>query len=106
MVVPAVAEIVREFPSDRSRLMDIVLAVQRRFGYLSEDAMHTIAAGVGMHLAEIQQMVSFYAFLERKPEGRFQIRLSKTPISLINGAREVAYAFEELLGISIGEPTQ
>jgi NADH:ubiquinone oxidoreductase subunit E len=65
MVVPAVAEIVREFASDRSRLMDIVLAVQRRFGYLSEDAMHAIATGVGMHLVEIQQMVSFYSFLER-----------------------------------------
>ena len=86
--------------------MDIALAVQRRFGYLSEDAMHTIATGVGMHLVEIQQMVSFYSLLERKPHGRFQIRLSKTPIALINGAREVASAFETVLGISIGETTQ
>ncbi len=48
-------------------------------------------------------MVSFYSFLDRVPRGRFRIRLSKTPISFMKGAKDVARAFEEALGVSIGE---
>jgi NADH:ubiquinone oxidoreductase subunit E len=59
---PAVVDIVREFACDPHRLMDIVLAVQRRFGYVSDDAIHTIAACLGRPAVEIQQTVSFYAF--------------------------------------------
>jgi len=44
-------------------------------------------------------------FFNRKPRGRYQIRLSKTPISYINGSREVACAFEAELGLSLGETT-
>jgi len=52
-----VVEIVREFASDPNRLMDIVLGVQRRFGYVSDDAIHTIAGCIGRHAVEIEQMV-------------------------------------------------
>jgi [NiFe] hydrogenase diaphorase moiety large subunit len=103
--VPAVDEIVREFGADPNRLMDIVLAVQRRFGYVSAEAIRAIASGVGRHVVDIEQMVSFYAFFDREPRGRCRIRLSKTPISLLKGAREVASAFETALGIPMGETT-
>jgi [NiFe] hydrogenase diaphorase moiety large subunit len=51
-------------------------------------------------------MVSFYAFLDRKPSGRFHIRLSNTPISVIKGARDVARAFEQALGLAMGETSR
>jgi len=85
--------------------MDIVLAVQRRFGYVSDQAIDAIATGVGRHPAEIRQMVSFYAFFDREPRGRCQIRLSRTPISLMKGAGAVASAFADALGIAVGEVT-
>ena len=99
----AVKSIVEKFAADRSRLLDIVEAVQHRFGHVSDDAVQTIAAGLGIHAVEIEDMVSFYAFFNREPRGRFRIRLSKTPISFMKGAKEVARAFEEALGISLGE---
>jgi [NiFe] hydrogenase diaphorase moiety large subunit len=98
-----VASIVEEFGSDRTRLMDMVLAVQRRFGCVGEDAVRVIAQELGIHGVEIEDMVSFYAFLDQESRGRNRIRLSKTPISLMNGAKEVARAFESELGISLGE---
>jgi [NiFe] hydrogenase diaphorase moiety large subunit len=99
----AVEDIVKEFGADRSRLLDIVEQVQHRFGHISDGAIQAIATGLGIHRVEIEDMVSFYAFFNREPRGRFRIRLSKTPISFIKGAREVALAFEEALGLSIGE---
>jgi len=101
-VVAAAKDIVAAFAADRSRLMDIVLAVRDRFGHVGDEAVQVIATGLGIHPVEIEDMVSFYAFLDRKPRGRNRIRLSKTPISLIKGALDVARAFEKALGVAIG----
>jgi [NiFe] hydrogenase diaphorase moiety large subunit len=100
-----VGDLIGAFAADRGRLMDIVQGVQRHFGHVSDRAVQAIAAGLGMHSVEIQDMVSFYAFLARKPRGRFHIRLSRTPVSLMQGAGTVAQAFEAALGVSVGAIT-
>jgi len=103
---PQIAEIidaiVKAFGAERTRLMDIVQAVQQRLGWVSDEAIRAIAAALGVHAVEVEDMVSFYAFLNRAPKGRFHIRLSKTPISLMKGAAEVAQAFAQAAGVSIG----
>jgi [NiFe] hydrogenase diaphorase moiety large subunit len=98
-----IAGFIQAVDSDRTRLLDIVEQVQLHFGYVSDEAVESIAAGLGMHAVEVEDTVSFYAFLDREPKGRFRIRLSKTPISFMNGARDVARAFEQALGVVIGQ---
>ena len=98
-------DIVAEFGADRSRLLDIVEAIQRRSGYVGDEAVRAVAVGLGIHRVEVEDMVSFYAFFDRQPRGRFRIRLSKTPISFIKGAKEVAAAFEAALGVAMGDTT-
>jgi [NiFe] hydrogenase diaphorase moiety large subunit len=98
----AVLRIVEKFASDRGRLLDIVEAVQRLSGYVSDQAIQIIAKGVGIHPVQVEDMLSFYAFFDRQPRGRNRIRLSKTPISFMKGAQKVARAFEKALGISVG----
>jgi [NiFe] hydrogenase diaphorase moiety large subunit len=103
--VAAVETIVKTFAADRSRLLDIAEAVQHRFGYISNESVETIATGLGIHAVEVEDTVSFYAFLDRQPRGRFRIRLSRTPIALMKGAEAVAQAFEQALGIALGDTT-
>lgn len=98
----AVGRIVESFGSDQSRLMDMVQAVQQRFGHVGDEAVQALAAALGIHAVEIEDMVSFYAFLDREPRGRNRIRLSKTPISMMKGADAVAQAFEQATGVSLG----
>jgi len=90
---------------DRSRLLAIVRAVQARFGHVGDEAVNLIAAGLGAPRIEIADAVSFYSFLDRQKKGEISIRLAKTPISLMQGAQEVAQAFEEALGVKMGETT-
>ena len=85
----SVEAIVREFHADRGRLLDVVEQVQHRFGRISDGAIQVISTLLGIHRVEIEDMVSFYAFFNREPRGRFRIRLSKTPISIMKGAKEV-----------------
>ncbi len=101
--VAAIESIVKEFGADRSRLMDIALAVQQRFGRIDATAVRAIATGLGIHAVEVEDTVSFYAFFNSKPCGDNRIRVSKTPISLMKGAGEVARAFEQALGLALGQ---
>ncbi len=98
-----VEAIVREFAADRTRLLDIIEAVQHQFGHVADNAIHAIATGLGIHAVEVEDTLSFYAFFDRQPRGRCRIRLSRTPISLMKGAQGVADAFTAALGIAMGE---
>ncbi|MGA2639050.1 NAD(P)H-dependent oxidoreductase subunit E [Methylocella sp.] len=71
-------------------------------GHISDAAVHAVAAGRGVPAVEVEDMVSFYSFFNREPKGRYHIRLSKTPVSLMQGAAEVARAFATATGASIG----
>jgi [NiFe] hydrogenase diaphorase moiety large subunit len=100
-----VEKFIDDVGADRTRLLDIALNVQRYFGFISDGAITTMARGLGLHEVEVEDTVSFYAFLDRTPRGQFRIRLSRTPISLMKGAAEVAMAFEFALGIAMGQTT-
>jgi [NiFe] hydrogenase diaphorase moiety large subunit len=101
----SVRQFIAEVGADPTRLLDVALAVQKRFGFVSAEAIALIAKGLGLHAVVVEDTVSFYAFLDRAPRGEFRIRLSKSPISLMKGAASIAAAFEAALGVSIGETT-
>ncbi len=98
-----IRQIVEGFGKDRGRLLAIVHALQESLGYLSDKTIDALAAELGIHRVEVVDVASFYAFLNREPKGQVNIRLAKTPISMMNGAREVAQAFEETLGMRMGQ---
>jgi len=91
--------------NDRTRIMDIVLAVQERFGGVSSEAMDLIAAQVSTARVEVESVVSFYTFLTTEPKGKVVIRLCNDIIDRMCGSARSAQAFFEDLGISFGETT-
>jgi len=101
----AVEQICQDCGNDRSRMMDIVRAVQAKFGCVSSDAMDLIARNVSAHRVEVEGVVSFYSFLSSKPTGEVVIRLCDDIIDEMKGSRRVAEAFQEELGINFGQTT-
>jgi [NiFe] hydrogenase diaphorase moiety large subunit len=104
--LPAVVhEICQAHGGDRTRLMDIVRAMQQKFGCVSGPAMELLAKELSIHRVEIESLVSFYSFLSTRPKGQVVIRLCNDVIDQMAGADEVARAFEEELGIKFGQTT-
>ncbi len=101
----AVQEICQACGNDRTRMMDIVRAVQERFGCVSSEAMNLIAKAVSAHRIEVEGVVSFYAFLSSAPKGRVVIRLCDDVIDEMAGSERVAHALREALGIDFGQTT-
>ena len=101
----AVKEICQACDNDRSRMMDIVRAVQAHCGCVSGEAMDVIAAQTCAHRVEVESVVSFYSFLSSQPKGKVVIRLCDDVIDQMKGSRHVAEALSEELGIGFGETT-
>ncbi len=101
----AIKDICQSCGNDHTRMMDIVRAVQEKFGCVSSEAMDLIAKEVSCHRVEVEGVISFYAFLSNKPKGEVVIRLCDDIIDEMKGSRRVAEAFKEELGVDFGETT-
>ena len=102
----AVKQICADCGNDRGRMMDIVRAVQEKFGCVSGEAMNQIAEHVSVHRVEVESVVSFYTFLSTRPKGKVVIRLCDDVIDEMKGSRRVAKALRDELGIDFGETTE
>ncbi|MGA2915566.1 MAG: NAD(P)H-dependent oxidoreductase subunit E [Sedimentisphaerales bacterium] len=91
--------------NDRTKMMDIVRAVQEQFGRVSSEAMNLIAKFVNCRRADVESVVTFYAFLSKKPKGKVVIRLCNDVVDKIAGVDAVAEAFKKELGIGFGQTT-
>jgi [NiFe] hydrogenase diaphorase moiety large subunit len=100
-----VEEICRKFGNDRRRMMDIVIAVQRRYGGVTTESMEVIARAVDTQRVEVESVVTFYAFLSVKPQGRVVIRLCNDIVDWMKGYEAVADAMAKELGVTVGETT-
>lgn len=90
---------------DSSRLLDVVVPLQRRFGCVSDEGIELISRELAVPRVEVESAVSFYSFLSFKPAGKVVIRLCNDIIDRFNGMDRVARVFEEELGIRVGETT-
>ncbi len=91
--------------NDRTRLMDVARAVQAECGCVCGEALDTVARELGLHRVEVESLVSFYAFLSDTTKGKTVIRLCNDIIDELNGLDRVVAAFEQELGIKVGETT-
>jgi [NiFe] hydrogenase diaphorase moiety large subunit len=95
----------RQVQGDKTRLMDAAMAVQERFGQVSDEAIDLIASEMGMARVEVESLVTFYAFLSKEKKGKVVIRLCNDVVDMMHGAADVAEAFKKELGIEFGQTT-
>ncbi|HXK57164.1 MAG TPA: NAD(P)H-dependent oxidoreductase subunit E, partial [Gammaproteobacteria bacterium] len=95
----------RRYADDRTRLMDILLDIQRELKGIEPAAMDRIAGRLGITRVEVEGMVSFYTFFSNRIKGDTVIRLCSDIIDRHAGGGEIAKCFSEALGIAVGETT-
>lgn len=97
---------VKQYGSDRSALMPILQAVQKKHHYISDFAQQEIARLLDIHPVEVYSVISFYSFLHSKPQGRNIVRLCRTIVCDIAGKDAVENAITRELKIKFGETTK
>jgi len=98
-------QLVDQIGQDRSALLPILQEVQRKYFHISEYSMQVIADLLGIHPVEVHSVVSFYSFLDERPQGQFVIRLCRTATCDMAGKDQVARQLKNDLQIDFGQTT-
>ncbi len=104
-ILDEVRALVGQLGRGRSALIPILQVLQGKYGVITDFAMQTVADELGIHPAEVYGVVSFYAFLNNEPKGRFVIRLCQTISCDLAGKARVARQLENELGVAFGQTT-
>ncbi|HAL44959.1 MAG: NADH:ubiquinone oxidoreductase [Planctomycetes bacterium GWF2_42_9] len=100
-----VEQICKTCGNDRTKMMDIVRAVQDKYGQVSDEAINIIAKCTKCNRVEVEGLVTFYAFFSKKPKGKVTIRLCNDVVDKMSGLERVEQAFKKELGINFGQTT-
>lgn len=99
------AEIVGKYPNSRSAVLPLLFLVQSVEGHVTENGMREVAEIVGLEPAEVLATSSFYTMLKKKPQGEYLVSVCRNIACTHRGAREIASALEDRLGVEIGGTT-
>lgn len=92
-------EKMKEYPTQRSFLVPMLLYTQDELGYLSQEAIRYIANKVGLSELEIRNVISYYSMLTTKPRGRYNVQVCTNICCMLRGAEDVFQHCSERLGI-------
>lgn len=87
-------------------LMHILQEAQGIYGYLPMPVQKTIAEGLGISLAEVYGVVTFYSQFSLKPKGKYRISVCLGTACYVKGSDKILEAVEKELGIKCGECTE
>lgn len=87
-------------------ILDAMLALQERDGYLTREAAQELAEAFDMYPSEVYDTASFYSMIKlSKPKGKTEILICRGAPCLVAGSAKLIEAVENLLGIKVGETT-
>ncbi len=79
--------------------LPILHALQRRFGYVPQDAVPMLAEAMNLSRAEIHGVLTFYHDFRREPAGRHVVKLCRAEACQAVGAVALADHVKRKLGI-------
>ena len=101
-----IAAIAARYKDEPDQLMRILLEIQTCCGNsIPREAATVISSITGIPEARIWGYITFYAMFSEKPRGKYVVRMCKSAPCHIVGARQVAQAISDCLGIVPGQTT-
>jgi NADH-quinone oxidoreductase E subunit len=102
-----IQKIAAQYPQRRSAVMPALrLAQEAHGGWLPAEAFRKVADALDLTPAYCQAVASFYDMYHLEPVGRHMVEVCTNVSCALVGAQQVLEAFEEELGIRVGETTE
>jgi len=96
---------IAEAEHPREMAVDVMVALQNEYGYLSDEAMEEAVRFLGMTPLELEELATFYDFIYRKPVGKYIIHICDGVVCWMNGYQSILDHLCRTLGIKVGETT-
>lgn len=92
-------EKMKQYPTQRSFLVPMLLYTQDELGYVSDEAIAYIANKVGLTELEIRNVISYYSMLRTRPMGKYNVQVCTNISCMLRGADELYEHCKSRLGI-------
>ena len=99
-------EILNKYEKNKSNLIQILNEVQEYYGYIPEKAQLTISNYLGMEMAEVYGVITFYSRFTLKPKGKYNIAVCLGTACFVKGSEKLLDTAKETLKIKEGETTE
>ncbi len=97
---------VAALPSRDGQLINVLHKAQELFGYLPRKVQVLVAEEMGMPLAHVYGVVTFYTFFTMQPRGRHPIAVCQGTACFVKGGVRVLSALKDFLQVEVGEVTE
>lgn len=98
--------IINSYKHKKGVLIPLLQATQGIYGYLSKEAMKTIADSLRIPFSEVYGVATFYAQFRFKPRGKYLIKVCSGTACHVRGGSSILEDVENILGINNGETTE
>ena len=103
------AEVLRKmlekYTQDKSNLIQILNEVQEHYVYVPQHAQLAISEHLGLTMAEIYGVITFYARFTLKPKGKYNIAVCLGTACFVKGSEKIMDRLKDRLKIKPGETT-
>ena len=89
----------------RAGCVEALKTVQRRRGWVDDEALKALADYLDMSAEELDGVASFYNLIYRRPVGRHVIHLCDSVVCWMMGYRDIAQRLKTDLGLEAGQTT-
>ena len=100
-----IEQILLKYEKNKSNLIQILNEVQETYGYIPENVQLEISKYLGIEMAEIYGVITFYARFTLKPKGKYNIAVCLGTACFVKGSEKVLDRVKQKLGIEVGETT-
>ena len=98
-------KILENYPKEKDRLIGVLNDVQEKFGYVPREAQVEISKYLGLSLAEIYGVITFYSRFTLEPKGKYKISVCLGTACFVKGSQAILDRVKERLKIEPGQTT-
>ena len=104
--VKELEKILSGYSNNKSNLIQILNEVQEKFGYVPTIVQEEIAKYLGIEVAEVYGVVTFYSRFTLKPKGKYAISVCMGTACFVKGGEQILDRVKQKLGIEEGQTTE
>lgn len=88
---------------NRGFLIQCLHKAQGIFTYLPREVQLHVGNRLGLHLAEVNGVISFYSYFTDEPVGKYKINICTGTACFVKGAGKLVEEFQRYLGLKLGD---
>ena len=96
-------KVIEKYKGTEGALIPTLHEAQEIYGYLPVEVQQIISDGLGISMAEIYGVVTFYTQFTTNPKGRYKIAVCLGTACYVKGSGDILEKIMEKLGSGVGE---